>query len=246
MAYANEGIDQRLEVLRGAADSLVYFAKANGKPQTIDANSAWVTILDAAGSTKVERTQTGVVIASGGRVTYSRTWAEVDFELWEDYVMEVEYQVSAAVTTDRVFFDVVKTKLPCLIDNSDLLDFYPDLEEHVKSLNQSGISSVDTIAGFIRVAWSQMLDRIRAARNRPSLILDRARLVNPGRRLALSIACEALSREEDDQWDKRAAKHEKAYDKLFLGLGELKYDKDEDGLASEEETKRVNRRKFTV
>lgn len=246
MSYANEGIDQRLEVLRGAADSLVYFAKANGKPQSVDANSAWVTILDAAGSEKVARTQTGVVIASGGRITFSQTWTEADYELWEDYVLIVEYQVSTAVSTDRAFFDVVKTKLPCLIDNSDLLDFYPDLEEHMKSLNQGSDTSTDTIARFIRAAWSQMLDRIRAGRNRPSLILDRARLVNPARRLALSLACEALSREEDDLWDKRAMKHEKAYDKLFIGLGELKYDKDEDGLASEEETKRVNRRKFSV
>lgn len=246
MAYLEQGIDQRLEVSQGLVDSLVYFAKANGQPVTVDPATAWVTIIDPGGSSKVARTQTGVVIAANGKITFSQTWTEALYERWEDYTMLVEYAVSSVVYSDRVYFDVVKNKLPCLIDVSDLLDYYPDLEEHLKGINPGSDTSEATAAKLIKRAWSYLLDRIRSGKNRPSLILDRARLVNPAVAQALHLICDALSKEEGDVWDKRSEKHLKRYDKLVSGLGDLKYDSDEDGLAGEKETKQINRRIFTV
>ena len=91
-----------------------------------------------------------------------------------------------------------------------------------------------------------MLDRIRAAGRRPSLILDRVRLINPAVHLALHNASNALAREVNDRWDMQATKHWKRYEQLFGGLGELTYDKDEDAVVSPGEKKRINRVKFGV
>lgn len=246
MSYIDEGIDQRLEVAQGLTDSLVFYAKSNGQPVTVDPASAYVTILDPGGTEKVARTQTGVTIAANGKITFSQTWTEATYERWEDFQMLVEYTVSAIPFADRVYFDVVKNKLPCLIDMSDLLDYYADLELHLQSVNQGSDTSAVTGSRLIKRAWSFLLDRIRSGKNRPSLILDRARLVNPAIAQALHLICDLLSKEEGDIWDKRQDKHLKRYDKLMAGLGDLKYDMDEDGLASEQETKQINRKLFTV
>jgi hypothetical protein len=233
MSYANEGIDQRAEVAQGLTDSVGYYVKAAGVLPSIGA-SAFVTILDPGGTEKVARTAATI---TGNLLSLSQSWT--GYSLEEDFVAVWEWTVGGIWFADRQYFDVVKTKLPCLVDTSDLEEFYPNLQNHLKALEEN------TDAGkFIRRAWSHLMDRLRSGKNRPSLVLDRARLVNPGIQIALWFASEALTRETDDVWDKRAAKHEKRYEALMAGLGELKYDADEDGLASNNETKRVNRRNF--
>ena len=233
-------IDERAEVQQQHTDSLVYFVRKNGAPLAPDAGTAWVTVLDPFGRELVPRTQAGVSLA-GARITYTRTWNAPDFELlWEDYILVVEWQESGVVRTDRLYFDVVRTKLTCPVTTEDILDLYPDAEEHMQGV------LVAHAGKFIRRAWSQILDTIRSGHNRPSLILDRARLVNPTLHLAAELMCNALSKNPQDIWYSRAHSHRKKHEQMMAGLGELKYDRDEDGLASDEETKRMNRRRFQV
>lgn len=232
-------IDQRAEVQQSAVDSLVYFVRKEGAPLTPDTGSVWVTVLDPSGNVKQARTQTGVTL-EGSRITYTRTWG-TEFELlWEDYVLVVEWQETGVTRSDRLYFDVVRTKLSCPVTNEDVLEMYPDMDEHIQSV------SVTHAGKFIRRAWSQLLDAIRSGHNRPSLILDRARLVNPTLHLALHFLCNSLTKNPQDVWYTRARDHKKQYDQLLAGLGELKYDRDEDGLAGNDETKRMNRRRFQV
>lgn len=240
MSYLDEGIDQRPEILFGAAaDSLVYYAKKDGAAQSIDANSAYVTIRDPGGTQKVARTQVGVTI-SGGALIFAQAWSSSTYELWEDFQAVWEWTVGGVSYTDRQFFDVVRNKLPCLIDESDLLEQYPDAEEHLLSLKITDASR------FIKRAWSRVLDRIRSGKNRPSLILDRSRLVNPALELATAFMCRALMKESGDIWAERMKEHFAEYRELVAGLGDLKYDIDQDGLAGEGEVKRINRRLFSV
>ncbi len=239
--YVNEGIDARAEVLFGRADSLRMYIKRNGALIAPDANSVYVTITDPSGSVVVARTQTGVTSSAAGLLSFSRTWDTPTFERWEDYKADWEWMETDVISTDVQFFDVVKTKLPCLLDASDLQEFYPDIEEHLKSLE-----TTTDITKFIRQGWRHLLDRIRSGGSRPSLILDRVRLIGPGTHIALMFACNALSKATGDLWDTRSTKHDAWYKEGMAGLGELKYDRDEDGLASEGEVKVMNRRRFSV
>lgn len=239
MSYVDEGIDQRSEVTYGAVDSLVFYVKRNGANVAVDANSGYVTITDPGGTQKVARVAVTTTAATG-KLAYSRTWEATSFELWEDFVALFEWQEAAVVKTDRLYFDVVRTKLECLIDERMVLEQYPDAESHLVAL---GITDAQR---FIKRAWSVMLDRIRTGKNRPSLILDRARLVNPGIEAATARMCRALAKETGDIWHERMIHHFKEYNQLIASLGDLKYDKDEDGLAGNGEVKRMNRRIATV
>lgn len=236
--YSDEGIDQRAEATYNAADSLTYYVKRNGAAVAIDADSGYVTIYDPGGSTKVARV--AVTTTTSGKLVYTRTWESPTFELWEDYVALFEWQESGVTRTDRLFFDVVRSKLECLIDESDMLEQYPDAADHLAALN------ITDPTRFIKRAWSVMLDRIRSGKNRPSLILDRARLVNPALEGATARMCRALSKETGDIWHERMTHHFREYNALIAGLGDIKYDKDEDGLAGDNDVKRMNRRTATV
>jgi len=240
MAYTAEGIDQKAEVLIDAVDTVRFYLKRDGALINPDLASVYATVKDPNGTTVVERTQVGVTQAVTGVLTYTRTWADDDYDLAEDYVVDWEWQESAVVHTDRQFFDVVKTKLPCLIDTNDLQEFYPDIEEHLLAVGESNPLK------FIKRGWSHMLDNLRSNGSRPSLILDRGRLVNPGTRVSLAFACDALVREVGDLWDVRSAKHMKAYADLMAGLGELKYDRDEDALPEKGETVAPARKRWSV
>lgn len=240
-SYTDEGIDSRAEIQYGAtSDTLTYFAKANGAPQSIDALSAFVTILDPGGSTKVPRAQTGIVITAGGKLTFTQAWASATYELWEDFVAVWEWTVGSVPHVDRQFFDVVRNKMQCLIDESDILEQYPDAQQHLLSLGVANTSR------FIKRAWSVLLDRIRSGKSRPSLILDRTRLINPAIEGATARMCRALSKETGDIWHERMIHHFREYNSLIAGLGDLKYDRDEDGLAADNDVKRMNRRTATV
>jgi hypothetical protein len=64
--------------------------------------------------------------------------------------------------------------------------------------------------------------------------------------LSLYYICRSLSRESDDIWDRRMKEHWKMWEVALAGLGELKYDRNEDGLQDKQETARPNRRSFSV
>lgn len=230
-------IDQRAEVIQGTAlDTVVYYAYDAGVDSVIA--SATVRILDPGGTVKVNTTTADVF---GNAINLTQAWPAAAYEFWEDYVFEVTWVDSNGTTfSDRMYFDVVRTKLQCVIADEHLLDVYPDLHSHLASIGETSALKA------LRRGWSMLLDRIRAGRNRPSLILDRARLVNPALQAALYFACASLAREVGDLWDKRADEHMKLYEKFAGGLGELKYDRDEDGLAGQNETKVINRRPFSV
>lgn len=237
MSYLNEGIDAKAEVLSGdVADSLVYWCKENGAPIIPTASSAFVTILDSAGATKVARVAATI---SGSKLVHSQTWPTNSYPLAEDYIAVWEFASGGVSYADRTTFDIVRTKLPVLIDTSDLEELYPNLTKHLVSIGETDA------AKFVRRAWSFMLDRIRAGGSRPSLILDRARLVNPGIQLAACLTMDALCRQPGDVFDLRARRHEKNFEALFQGLGSLTYDKDEDGTA-DAEPRRVNRQRAWV
>lgn len=232
MSYLNEGIDSKAEVLSGdVADSLVYWCKQDGAPIVPTPSSAFVTVLDGANAVKVARTLATIV---GSKLVLSQTWPTATFPLAEDYIAVWEFASGGVSYADRTSFDVVRTKLPVLIDTSDLEELYPNLAKHLVSISETDASK------FIRRAWSFMLDRVRAGGSRPSLIIDRARLVNPGIQLAACLTMDALCRQPGDVFDLRARRHEKNFEALFQGLGSLSYDKDEDGVA-DAEPRRVNR-----
>lgn len=248
MGYTEEGIDQRSEILLAGGnpailveDSLVFWLKENGKLLVPDDASAFVTILDPSGTQLVARTAAD---QDGSQLSYTRTFnmtgTAPNFTAAEDYVALWEWTINGTAFTDRQFFDCVRTKLPCPLDDSNLMVEYPNLLLHFKALKE------DDLTKPIKLAWSTILDRIRAGGNRPSLILDRARLTNPAIQLALAFASGMLARESGDIWADRETKHFKRFEELFNGLGTLKYDKNEDGVVEEKEETRVNRREWFV
>lgn len=236
MSYINEGINQRAEVLSDAVDSIVYFPKLDGA--NVTPSSATVKVLSPSGGQLVA--EAVVVPGANGRLTLSQLWALATYYLAEDYVALFTYVSGGVSYSERVFFDVVKTKLLCQISHTDLLDTYPDLEEHLSAINEADSSKM------IRRAWSEMLDRLRSAGNRPSLILDVRRLTNPGIELALHYVALALEKDPGDVWNERKKEHRERYNAGWNGLGQLKYDITEDGLADKEEVERIARVRFHV
>lgn len=238
MPYVNQGLDARAEIQPGGiADTLVYWPRVDGQSVTPITHSVTIHSPDGGLITMAE-----ISSLAANKLFLTKEWTEAQFPLAEDYFALWNFAVAGAYYTDRQYFDVVKNKLPILIEHNDLLDVYPNLESHLRAIPEIG----NTTERFIKRAWSKMLDRIRSGGNRPSLILDKARLVNPGIELTLHLVSEALSKVPDDKWETRAKMHKKNYDELFAGLGELKYDRNEDTLADSGETKRLNRRSFTV
>lgn len=234
--YVNEGIDQRFEVLVDTADSLVYWPRVDGLRVTPTSGTFTVE----SPSASVLAGPTAFVVGANGQLPISQAWPEARYPIGEDYQTLVTYVVAGVTYSDRIYFDVVRTKLLCLIDDDMLQGVYPDIENHLL-----GIGETNT-AKFIRRGWSQLLDRIRAGGNRPSLILDKQRLINPGIERALQLACFALSKDPADLWDMRAQAHEKRYEEFMKGLGQLRYDLNEDAQADRSEETRVVRRRFSV
>lgn len=247
MSFVDQGIDQRPEVLQAGGpggapatiqDSLVYYVKANGASQTVDPNSAFVTLMDNGGAVVVART--AAAIAANGKLSLTKTWDAASWTLQEDCIAAWEWTVGGTAGADKQYFDVVLNKLICPIEVSHLLESYPDLEQHLLAIGENDPTK------FIKRAWSKFLVRIRSGHNRPSLILERDRLFDAVSELTLFLICRALSRTADDVWERRKTEHEEDYKAAVAALGELKYDRNEDGLAEQNEVKRINRRKFTV
>src|SRR5688500_2786536 len=107
MAYANEGIDQRAEVLQGATDSLVYWPKVNGA--NVVPSAATVTISGPDGSERVASTAV-TPDATTGQLARSQAWTEASYELGEDYSALWTFTVSSVVHSERQYFDVVRNK----------------------------------------------------------------------------------------------------------------------------------------
>lgn len=238
MSYANEGIDQRAEVKSGTTDSVVYYVKQNGAVVEVDATTGYATIHASLGGELVSRA--ACVVAAGGRLSLSQAWPLATYPLAEDYRVAWEWQVAGATFTDDQYFDVVKSKLPCLIDTSDLQELYPDIVSHMGAIGETDCSK------GIKRGWAHLMARIRSGRNRPSLILDRHRLISPAIHIAMHYVADSLKRVPDDLWDERMKDHFKKYEAAFAQIGELKYDINEDAIAQEGETKRINRKRWQV
>ncbi len=239
MAYRNEGIDLRPEIVwKASADSLIFWPKRDADAQGV-ASSATVEISDPSGAVVVAATP-ATVQAVTGRLSYSQAWPEADYDLAEDYSALWTWTISSVVYSDRQYFDIVRNRLECLIDTNDLLEIWPNLDKHLVAVGETDATK------FVRRAWSHLMDHLKAGGNRPSLVLDRARLINPALQLACYYTAAALTRTDGDLWDKRADNAKEMYTELIGSLGTLKYDFDESGTVEVEEDKRANKRSFSV
>lgn len=221
----------RAEVLSGASDSLVYWPAVDGFLVVPLTGSAYVTVFSPDGAELVARAS--ATTSSEGRLSVSRTWGVSTFPIQADYFAVWEWQTDDGLShADRQSFDVVKQKLPVLLSGAHLEEILPRLKERLAELKDPSLS----VERFALVGWLQLCEHIRAQGKRPSLIMERDRLVNPARYLALSLACEALEKQPGDLWATRASDYRKLH-REFLGLlANVRYDVDEDNTTSPEET----------
>lgn len=256
MTTTDEGSKQRVEVLwnennaTGVADTLRYFPRRDGVLFT-DARFTNVkggyTIRDPAGK-QIDQDMSfdgSVTLKTNGCFEIAKIWDGTSYLLAEDYIVDWQVRFTDANSSEgfyneRQFFDVVRTKLQCMVDHKQLVELFPDLTQQLAS-----IGATDSVA-WIRSAWSEVLDRIRSGGHRPSLIMDGTRLRAPTLHLAVSKVADALTREANDVWYGRADVHMKRYEQAWNALGQLKYDFQQTGLASPLETSRVGRRRFRV
>lgn len=234
-AYVDRGLAMlRPEVTQHAtaADALVHWAMLEGLP--VIPTSANVTIYSPAGAELVASTAATIDASKPGRITFSRAWSVDPFELGEDYAALWTFVVAGVTYSERVFFDVVKNKLPVLVAPSDMLALQPNLAEHLRALGLPG-TDLD-LRRFALAGHVHLCNRLRKAGVRPTLIADRRRLAEPALHYALAYANQAMARNPDDLFDKRASSAWKLASEVFDGLGELKQDRDEDGTTAATET----------
>lgn len=248
MPFENELQNVRAEVQQGTSlDTLEFWVTIDGEEIGIG-TPFWLTLYDPSGAIIRARTQgNGIGADNDRRMLLTQAWPAATYPLGEDYFAIWEFTFRGANTVERQSFDVVKQKLDCMLGKSVLLTHYPDLENHIRAvLPSANYNTAQILAPFCRAAWSQLCDRIRSNGKRPSLILDKVRLINPSAELALHMICNALTRDVGDIWDKRSDRHYKNYEVMFGALGELKYDVDEDNVVSPGEVVAVTRRRFWV
>lgn len=232
-------IQARAEVLSGAADTLAYWPAVEGFG--VLPTAAFVTVYNPNGGEVVARTE--VTPESTGRLALSRTWDTSSSPIDVEYFAVWEFTTPDGLShADRQSFDVVKSKLPILLKAAHLLARYPNLRKHLESLQ----NALATPEHFARMGWEDLLERVRATGKRPSLIMERERLIAPARELALSHASGALVKSAGDVWDSRAKAHLEHFSALFGGLGELAYDVDEDNTTGEDEKRNVVIRDWSV
>lgn len=236
--YINKGFDQKSEILEGHNDTLVMWPRVTA--ESVIPAVASVEILSPTGNILVPNTA-AVVDGVTGKLSFSQVWGQLTYPRDEDYVAVWTFTSAGVQYVERQYFDVVISKLVCPVDTNQLLELYPNIVQHLAAVQVTDASR------FIRQAWGTVLDRIRAAGNRPSLIMESIRLAGPTKALAASLVCDALSRDPTDVWWARARNWEAEYNARFSGLGSLKYDVDEDGVHDgDEETARVARVRFLV
>ena len=245
MSRATEAAYYRAEVEQGTdPDTLAYWLPEDEYPYTTLADVA-VTLKSPTGEVLVSAAPGELV--EGRKLQIARAWPAEPWELREDYIAAWTYTIGGAARSARQFFDVVLHRLDCPVITSDLLEYYPDLLQHLQSVVKPPVpGGVNDAAGFIRRAWGLLLDRLRASGHRPALILDRSRLVNPSTNLALNLICEALVKEPGDVWERRSMLHLKNYEILLNNLGRVKYDTNQDGQARPRDVRNAARKKFHV
>jgi hypothetical protein len=255
--FTDEGSQQRAEVLwaetvgaTGLLDTLRYFPRRDGvlfnDPRFTLVKGGY-TIRDPGGK-QLDQDMSfdgSILLKPQGCFEIYKAWDSNTYQLFEDYIVDWQVRFVDALSgetffNDRQFFDVVRTKLYCTVDDNNLQSYYPDLPLAIQALG------VTDTKRWINLAWSQILERVRSGGHRPSLVVDNSRFFNPALHLSLSLVADALSREPDDLWGKRADKHSKRYDEAWNGMGQLKYDYKQIGLADPAEVARINRRGFSV
>ena len=225
MSYANEGLDVRAEVTQDATDSLVFMCLVDGIP-VAPTGTPTVEIRDPNASVLVAAVDTTAGTPTGQRV-YTRTWSEATFPLGEDFSAIFSFVSGGITYTERIYFDVVRNRMRILLTPSDLLETTPNLAEHLKGIGLTGTDA--DLMRFARKGWAHLMNLIRKGGKRPSLILDRARLIEPATEYALAFAFLAMVKRPDDVWRDLAKEHFRLAGEAYSGLGSLRYDIDQDG-----------------
>jgi hypothetical protein len=239
MTYIERPVDARAEVLQGeSADSITFTPSLKGYP--VVPSSAFVTVRGPTANELVARA--AVTPTATGDLVVSQAWPLATYPLAEDYCLLWEFTVDGVAYTQRQFFDVCKTKLFCPITTNELLEHYPNLEQHLKAVGEPDADK------FVRRAWAKILNRIRGNGRRAALILDSQKLTQPTIELALHLVAKALAKtaSTDDKWWRLQELHLKQYEVEWGNLGSLKYDIDEDAIASPSENRRVGAPRWSV
>lgn len=222
----------RPEVNQGdTADALVFWALVDGLPMR--PTSAAVTLYSASGGELVAEAAPTIDAANVGRLALSRTWPADTFPIGEDYAAQWAFVVNGITYSERVFFDVVRNRLPIAVHPRLMTDLQPNLGTHLRAVGLEG--NDDDLRVFAIHGHAHMCQRLRKAGWRPSLVSDRRRLVPVALHYALHFANAAISKTPDDLFDKRATTALKLAGELFDGLGRLKVDVDQDGTTGPDE-----------
>ena len=216
----------RPEVNQGAnADALVFWALVDGLP--VKPTSATVEIHDPSGGILVASAAVTPDDSPVGRLALSQAWPVGTYPIGEDYAALWTFTVNSIVYSERVFFDVVRSRLPILVHPKLMTDLQPNLADHLRGIGLDG--NEDDLRVFAIHGHAHLCDRLRKGGWRPSLVTDRRRLVSAALQYALHFANAAIAKTPDDLFDKRATNAMKLAGEVFDGLGMLRIDKDQDG-----------------
>lgn len=180
--------------------------------------------------TAIGTTQTFTVSGSYATLnidtTTTTTWA-----LDEGYVCKVSMTSSATVYPYHVLFDVVRQPLPCLVGDTDLTAYYPDIA------NRKG--SLSNYSAQILAAFEEVKGEIICKGFRPALMFDPASFRKPTVFRTLAILCVgAWKKEIGDRWQEDFEIWQTQYKdsiRTALETVSVRYDDDEDGLLDDGE-----------
>jgi hypothetical protein len=141
----------------------------------------------------------------------------------ENNSIEWTFTADSEVRSFNNFFDVVKWKIYANVIDSDLEQYYPDIQDHLWT-NQANYSPQ------IQLAWKDVKRDIKAKGRRPSLIVvdaDIKKLIEL--KSFIHIFNAWFRSATDDVWLLRAQEAEKAYQDQFRKTT-LRYDESQDGV----------------
>lgn len=214
MTFVLPGQTTKLEVVQGIANTVKYWPRVDGKLVTAT-NPSITGLFDAANQ---QITGAGAASAGGdGSIQFIWTPA-ASLYLAEDYRFEVSYTDGTVPRTDRTYFDLVKVKLECPVDDNLLQAVEPNV---MKWLAGQGLTSSQQ---FIQRAWGQIVQRIRGQGYRPALITDRFAFTDSCVSLSLSFICKAQQREDGDVFDKKSAFWAEQYARDWAAIGAIKFE----------------------
>jgi hypothetical protein len=143
------------------------------------------------------------------------------------YFADINTTYTGTITsTVRIFFDIVAKRIFPHLNDDHLLEFDPGMA----SLLPSGES---TFAKWISGSWREIRSRIRAAGNRPSLVIDDYALFTPHKHLALANFYKYCSTSANDHWWELYKEHKEEYYRAYEAAMQLvQYDRSDVGRAT--------------